>query len=390
MASVSYAGNGTQTDFNFSFLYLNKSHIKVYVDDVDTSYTWVSAGTVRVSPAPAGGTTVKIARETPSTFLVSWPEGVVILGADLNKSRAQAQYIAEEARDIALNSDAAVFAAAAEESADEAADSATAAAASATAAAASAANAASSVVAAATSFDNFDDRFLGNKSSDPSVDNDGNALVVGTMYFNTVINKVKIWTGSAWGLAFNDTAAASAITNDSGVSGATVAAALNTLNTGLGTKQATLVSGTNIKTVGGSSLLGSGDVSVSAFPSGTRLLFHQTAAPTGWTKETNASYNNKALRLVTGTVSSGGSNNFDTALVNSLTSGATTLTTSQIPSHSHGSNIVKLSGSGIGIPDASTYSGSFGTTDTAGTGGSHTHTVQLNVAYHDVIIATKD
>ena len=39
-----------------------------------------------------------------------------------------------------------------------------------------------------------------------------------------------------------------------------------------------------------------------SFPAGTRMLFQQSAAPTGWTKETNSAYNDKALRLVTGDV----------------------------------------------------------------------------------------
>ena len=47
------------------------------------------------------------------------------------------------------------------------------------------------------------------------------------------------------------------------------------------------------------------------FPSGTKMLFQQTSAPTGWTKVT--SHNNKALRVVSGSASSGGSNAFTSA-----------------------------------------------------------------------------
>ena len=49
-----------------------------------------------------------------------------------------------------------------------------------------------------------------------------------------------------------------------------------------------------------------------AFPSGTKMLFQQTSAPTGWTKVTSG-VNNKALRVVSGTAGSGGSNAFTTA-----------------------------------------------------------------------------
>lgn len=52
--------------------------------------------------------------------------------------------------------------------------------------------------AAAASFDSFDDRYLGAKSSAPSVDNDGNALITGALYFDSTGNELKIWSGSAW------------------------------------------------------------------------------------------------------------------------------------------------------------------------------------------------
>lgn len=62
----------------------------------------------------------------------------------------------------------------------------------------SASAAAASATAAALSADNFDDTYLGAKSSDPSVDNDGDALNAGDLYFNTTSNNLKVYTGSAW------------------------------------------------------------------------------------------------------------------------------------------------------------------------------------------------
>jgi hypothetical protein len=59
-------------------------------------------------------------------------------------------------------------------------------------------NAAASATAAAASYDSFDDRYLGAKTSDPTVDNDGNALITGAMYFNSVSSIMKVYTGSAW------------------------------------------------------------------------------------------------------------------------------------------------------------------------------------------------
>ena len=53
-----------------------------------------------------------------------------------------------------------------------------------------------------TAYDNFDDRYLGAKTSDPTVDNDGNALVAGTLYFNSVSQVMRLYTGSAWVAAY--------------------------------------------------------------------------------------------------------------------------------------------------------------------------------------------
>lgn len=51
-------------------------------------------------------------------------------------------------------------------------------------------------------FDSFDDRYLGSKTSDPTLDNDGNALVAGALYFNSVSGIMKVYTGSAWVAAY--------------------------------------------------------------------------------------------------------------------------------------------------------------------------------------------
>lgn len=62
----------------------------------------------------------------------------------------------------------------------------------------SATAASSSAASAAASYDSFDDRYLGAKSSAPSLDNDGNALITGALYWNSTSNLLFIWTGSAW------------------------------------------------------------------------------------------------------------------------------------------------------------------------------------------------
>lgn len=134
------------------------------------------------------------------------------------------------------------------------------------------------------------------------------------------------------------------------------------------------------------------------FPSGTLMLFQQTAAPTGWTKQT--SHNNKALRVVSGTASSGGSVAFTSAFAASLSAGATTLSSSMIPSHSHTLNSTSRYDIGYdgpldgeGSDHASARDGVIEnrTTSSEGGGGSHTHSLpSFDVQYVDLIIAAKN
>ena len=138
------------------------------------------------------------------------------------------------------------------------------------------------------------------------------------------------------------------------------------------------------------------------FASGTVMLFGQTAAPTGWTKDTT-NYNNSALRVVTGTAGTGGTVDFTTAFASQAvsgtvgTSGATTLSTTQMPSHTHSYTVVNNTVGANGCSQAyASVTGS--TTGAAGGGGSHTHTggtftgtaINLAVKYVDIIRATKN
>jgi hypothetical protein len=106
-------------------------------------------------------------------------------------------------------SNASTSASAASTSASNASSSASAASTSATNASNSATSAASAQTAAEaardqtlTAFDNFDDRYLGSKSSAPSVDNDGNALLAGALYFNSSTAVMNVYTGSVWVAAY--------------------------------------------------------------------------------------------------------------------------------------------------------------------------------------------
>lgn len=83
-------------------------------------------------------------------------------------------------------------------SATASANSATASANSATASATSASNAATSATNAENAYDSFDDRYLGAKASAPTLDNDGDALITGALYFDTTAGAMFVYNGSAW------------------------------------------------------------------------------------------------------------------------------------------------------------------------------------------------
>lgn len=181
------------------------------------------------------------------TFKGNWSASTSYQGRDIVKDTstnnifiANTAHTSSGSQPLTTNTDSAkwdllVDAASATTSATNAASSATAAAASATtattqatAAATSATNAATSATNAATSAtaastaqtaaeaaqtaaelaaDNFDDTYLGAKSSDPTVDNDGGALNAGDLYFSTTSNTLRVYSGSAWQDAAVDSSA---------------------------------------------------------------------------------------------------------------------------------------------------------------------------------------
>lgn len=129
------------------------------------------------------------------------------------------------------------------------------------------------------------------------------------------------------------------------------------------------------------------------FASGTAMLFQQSAAPTGWTKSTV--HNDKALRVVSGAASTGGSVDFSVAFGGLVagTVGNTTLDITQIPAHTH--SLATTTGF-YGAGATATAGAAAGAAVTGSTGGGlpHTHTftgtTNLAVKYVDLIIATKD
>ena len=227
-----------------------------------------------------------------------------------------------------------------------------------------------------------------------NLDASGNATALGTpaSFVGTNI------TGTASGLTAGNVTTNANLTGDITSSGnATTLATVNS-NVGSFTFSSITVNGKGLVTAASS---GSAPVE---FVAGTAITFNQTAAPTGWTK--SLTHDNKALRVVTGTVGSGGTSSFTTVFTNQtptittsgLSAGATTLTTAQMPSHTHPSGTF-TSGSDAGGHPGSSGRGTQVTTGSTGGGGSHTHTVTgtatstaitLAVQYVDLIIATKN
>ena len=234
-----YTGNGSLTTYAYGFKIFATSDLSVYVADVlqtlTTHYTVTnvgveSGGNVVFGTAPATGSNVTIIRSIPYTQATDYTaydpfpaethetaldKGVIQSLQLLEKSdrtvRMKPSFAGTEVlvdtpvagRALKWNagadglenstSDIDAVVAATATSATASATSATASASSATASASSATASASSATAAAASYDSFDDRYLGVKSSDPATDNDSNALVDGALYFNTTNNVMMVY-----------------------------------------------------------------------------------------------------------------------------------------------------------------------------------------------------
>ena len=214
-----YTGNNSTTSFSVTFPYIEQAHVIVSLDGVTktitTDYTFTNASTITFTTAPATGVVIKFTRSSNrTTRLVDYQDGSTLTEATLDQDGNQSFFMAQEAIDVTENSlnknaqdlfdaqNKRIINVATPTSNNDAvnktyvdavAGSATAAAASETAAANSATAAQNAQTAAEAALDTFDDDFLGAKSSDPTLDNDGNALTDGALYYNTTDNRMKVY-----------------------------------------------------------------------------------------------------------------------------------------------------------------------------------------------------
>jgi len=184
-----------------------------------TDVTTVADDIVFIRSAPAAADDAASARDQAEAWADSAEDVEVEAGrysakhhaAKADGARVSAEQAQTDAESAESQAQASRDAASASES--NAAASESAAAQSESNAAASESNAAQSASLAATRLDTFDDAFLGAQSTDPSTDNDGDALATGALYFNSATGALRVWTGSAWIDAINASSALIAANN---------------------------------------------------------------------------------------------------------------------------------------------------------------------------------
>lgn len=161
--------------------------------------TSASTASTKASEASTSATNAATSETNAATSATTASTQATAASTSATAAATSATAAATSATNAATSeTNAATSATTATTKASEASTSASNAATSATAAQTAQTAAEAAQTAAETAADNFDDTYLGAKASDPTVDNDGDALNAGDLYFNTTSNVLKVYNGSAW------------------------------------------------------------------------------------------------------------------------------------------------------------------------------------------------
>ena len=174
-----------------------------------TSYTAAATSAANAATSATSAATSATSASTSATSASTSATSAATSATSSSTSATNAATSASSASTSATS--AATSATNAATSATSAATSASSASTSASSASTSATSAATSATAAELSYDSFDDRYLGSKTSAPTLDNDGNTLLTGALYFNSSTGIMSVWSGTAW-VAINSASSYSAPT----------------------------------------------------------------------------------------------------------------------------------------------------------------------------------
>ena len=162
-----------------------------------------AASTSETNAATSETNAANSATASASSATASAASATAASASETAAASSETAAAASEAAASASETNAAASETAAAASQTAAASSASSASTSASNAASSASSASASANAALAALDNFDDRYLGQKASDPALDNDGDPLVAGALYFNTTDASMKVFDGSLWVSAYS-------------------------------------------------------------------------------------------------------------------------------------------------------------------------------------------
>lgn len=104
---VVYPGDGVTRQFTVPFDYLNRTFVHVYLNDIEetqgTTWSFISPTVIERAAAPLVGETLTIRRVTSTNRIIDFKDASVLRSLDLNTSQLQVLHIAEEAKDMTVD-----------------------------------------------------------------------------------------------------------------------------------------------------------------------------------------------------------------------------------------------------------------------------------------------